>query len=1237
MSKLTRLCLAALLCVLPVSADAFYHGSVSLGGATGLSLQGINGGAGYPYLNFLLTNTSTGFFAPSTPASLNANGYPVDTASLGGNIAHVFSLPPSSVYAGNWTIGWTGTCEFNIDAGGVNIIGSPTGGANVVSSATTFTVNGSTGNVTFNWKTGTPNFNMPFYFHGGGAFSSCAGAYLVETPTLASFQAGQIFGTDFLNWISALNPKVLRFMDWAATNNSNVATYKYRPPFGTAFTYVGPQFPPGALSTAASNAIGGTDAFTIPGYPDCPSTCTGAYTDGETVAGIFTNANTSTTFTGASDNGSGFIRLTGVVSTTGITNGASVVVPTAGLNSVYTASNVTASTIDLNVAFYGTFSGTVNVAPTLNINSRGAKLIITGPEQPTGGGTITAASYAIFAYNANLDQFFMTSGSGLSYGAPYEVFVALCNKLNKDMWISIPNFINDASITQLVTYAAANLNPGLNLHIEWSNEVWNSQNNTNYAVVAGMAAGYPPTNNNIFLSTPTLNSFYGAQVLRVSTLAKAAWSPRNASQLNIELASQGFQLPLIAPSVQLRFNGYYLGTRNAITGITKSALGAVVTAPGHSITVGQKVLTGGYVNSWYDGAPSSFLPTCGMAEIDTAIFNLTWYTAHAVSGNNITLYDATNTNPVDSSAYGTWGTTGPTITITTAPTSTQSTWTVSGGHHLLTGNSLVFTGGTLPAGFHTGVTYWVTTLSSTQFTLSPQRTGRGSAISATGSGSGTITFTQNGCNGGQIWGVPSTPNSPAGTAQYLAEANYYNGGQFTQSGANPSVGNFTNVGIISGTGQLLNQAFNYVNGNAAAQTAALNFMDSDTRVGALAPNPVTSNCPQAGGATFTLPLPGNFYATNGFGYVNFEIVYLSSTGTLPAGFSPNTQYIIINANSPAGTFQLDTLPTPTGSPIACTNAGTGSMSVQAQAGAPLIAFAGPSVSGAIYTPLYQQWGAQPAIWGNKGISNYEGGFQDAPPTGALLNGITASSFVGKIDNGSGSAGTTLTVTAVGEGFLAVGQSLNSASGGTVITAYGTGSGGVGTYTVNNSQLLASQNQQSTGDFYNPPFAYGGDVTIGTPATTSACTWATASAHHLSAGNAVILTGVTLPTPFLQWTPYYVVSTNLTSTNFCLAATQGGTAITPTVNGSGTMTFSQDAADLFILLTAYKNSSLFKQMVLDQITQYQTGTGGTGNIFGWFGDIGSNTPGQSFGSPWTLCPSDEFSPCFQSYNAIQQYN
>lgn len=64
---------------------------------------------------------------------------------------------------------------------------------------------------------------------------------------------------------------------------------------------------------------------------------------------------------------------------------------------------------------------------------------------------------------------------------------------------------------------------------------------------------------------------------------------------------------------------------------------------------------------------------------------------------------------------------------------------------------------------------------------------------------------------------------------------------------------------------------------------------------------------------------------------------------------------------------------------------------------------------------------------------------------------------GTISNGAGGAGTILNVTAVTSGVVMTGMTLSGSgiTGGTKITAYGTGAGGIGTYTVDTSQNATS--------------------------------------------------------------------------------------------------------------------------------------------------------------------------------------
>lgn len=58
-------------------------------------------------------------------------------------------------------------------------------------------------------------------------------------------------------------------------------------------------------------------------------------------------------------------------------------------------------------------------------------------------------------------------------GVPYETMVQLANQTQKDVWICVPHAANDDYIQQMATFFRDNLNPNLNIYLEYSNEVWN--------------------------------------------------------------------------------------------------------------------------------------------------------------------------------------------------------------------------------------------------------------------------------------------------------------------------------------------------------------------------------------------------------------------------------------------------------------------------------------------------------------------------------------------------------------------------------------------------------------------------------------------------------------------------------------------------------------------------------------------------------------------------------------------
>jgi hypothetical protein len=62
---------------------------------------------------------------------------------------------------------------------------------------------------------------------------------------------------------------------------------------------------------------------------------------------------------------------------------------------------------------------------------------------------------------------------GNSKGVAWEYMIDLANELNADIWICVPHMASDDYISHLARLFLDKLKPGLKLHLEYSNEVWN--------------------------------------------------------------------------------------------------------------------------------------------------------------------------------------------------------------------------------------------------------------------------------------------------------------------------------------------------------------------------------------------------------------------------------------------------------------------------------------------------------------------------------------------------------------------------------------------------------------------------------------------------------------------------------------------------------------------------------------------------------------------------------------------
>lgn len=111
----------------------------------------------------------------------------------------------------------------------------------------------------------------------------------------------------------------------------------------------------------------------------------------------------------------------------------------------------------------------------------------------------------------------------------------LANKLNVNLWATVPPYAEDAYVTSWATAALSSLNSNLLFEPEYANEVWNfSFPSTQWATQRGLALGFPLANN---------EATYGWYSLRVrqimGNLIQPVWSG-NIKRLRRTLMVQAF-------------------------------------------------------------------------------------------------------------------------------------------------------------------------------------------------------------------------------------------------------------------------------------------------------------------------------------------------------------------------------------------------------------------------------------------------------------------------------------------------------------------------------------------------------------------------------------------------------------------------------------------------------------------------------------------------------------------------
>jgi hypothetical protein len=216
---------------------------------------------------------------------------------------------------------------------------------------------------------------------------------------------------------------------------------------------------------------------------------------------------------------------------------------TATGSGIYTCSNPNASgsgayvqgeTVQLLFATTNSDS-----SPTLNVGRRGAVRIVDLAGAALSVGEIRTNSACTLIYDAWLNAWLLSAeGKGsfigaLNPGVPVEIQVALCNRLDVNIWFNIPIMYTDASVIAVASYIRDNLNPHLTAYFELSNECWNEHFvQTRLCRKRGSYLGLPMKDGR------QEYGYYALRVRQVMSLVTRAWSPRPVATLRRVMAVQ---------------------------------------------------------------------------------------------------------------------------------------------------------------------------------------------------------------------------------------------------------------------------------------------------------------------------------------------------------------------------------------------------------------------------------------------------------------------------------------------------------------------------------------------------------------------------------------------------------------------------------------------------------------------------------------------------------------------------
>ncbi|WP_165219147.1 dockerin type I domain-containing protein [Aquisphaera insulae] len=251
------------------------------------------------------------------------------------------------------------------------------------------------------------------------------------------------------------------------------------------------------------------------------------------------------------------------------------------------------------------------------------------------GGTNSTLS--TWAGRVQPDAFLNTTVNGI----PYELMIELCNLTHKDMWINVPAMATDDYIANLASLLKSQLDPSLNVYVEYSNETWNTAFSEYNQVLAASKSNPLVTQGNSTLAVAQQSAFM------VKKIGDAFRSAFGADAARVKPVLAGFYTVTEYNETMLSFlKANYGDPSKYIVGLAVAPY--VTVSPGDSPT---GMSPDAYIASIYNSMDSYVIPILAKNASIAASYNLPLMSYEAgfngyFSGSTATaLFNTVETDP----------------------------------------------------------------------------------------------------------------------------------------------------------------------------------------------------------------------------------------------------------------------------------------------------------------------------------------------------------------------------------------------------------------------------------------------------------------------------------------------------------------------------------------------------------------------------------------------------------------